>query len=124
MALGAATEVIAAALGLWRYRSAWLATANVIVMFGAVQGVAFAWAVGGGQAPVAIAPVLFTLGALAGIYYEALNHFLLKAWTWPDASLLGLRRAIDKAAAVGVAWGFVPVLTTLLARAPFIAGAF
>ena len=61
-------------------------------------------------------PVLFMAGAVLGILIEGLNEFWIHAWSWSDRPILGVRRSIDKAAFVGVTWGFVPLLTVLLAR--------
>ncbi len=121
--LGGASEIIARALRLWIYRNAALPVLNVLLMFGMVQGVSVAWLIGGHQPLIGVAPVLFMTGALIGVVYEGLNEFRLRAWSWPDASLLGLTRSIDKAAAVGAAWGLVPVVTAAIARLPvFSAG--
>lgn len=120
MLLGAGTEAIAAALGLWRYRSPILPVANMILMFGLVQGGLIAGGLLGGVSVAhtfaAIAPVMFMAGALVGLAYEGANSFALKAWTWSERPLAGLRRPIDKAAAVGVAWGLVPVTAAIIAR--------
>jgi len=122
LALGVVSETIARALRFWIYRSAALAVLNVLLMFGLVQGLGVAWLIGGHRALVSIAPVLFMTGALIGVVYEGLNEFRLRAWSWPDASLLGLTRSIDKAAAVGAAWGLVPVVTAAIARLSAFAG--
>lgn len=106
-------------LGLWRYRRPGLAFANILLMFGAVQG----GLIGGGlMASVsashtfaAVAPVMFMAGALTGLAYEGLNSFALDAWTWSDRPLVGLQRPLDKAVAVGVLWGCAPVTSALIA---------
>lgn len=119
VAQGVATEALAAALGLWRYRHPGLAVANILLMFGLVQGGLIAGGLSGGLTAahplLAVAPVMFMAGALVGLAYEGLNSFSLNAWTWSDKPLAGLKRPIDKAAAVGVLWGFVPVTAALAA---------
>lgn len=116
---GAATEALAAALGLWRYRHPGLAVANIVIMFGLVQGALIAGGLYGGvnatHPLAAVAPVMFMAGALVGLGYEGLNSFKLDAWTWSEHPLAGLKRPIDKAAAVGVLWGFVPVTAAIAA---------
>ncbi len=116
---GVAAEALAAALGLWRYRQPVLAVANIVLMFGVVQGGLIAGGLSGGinaaHALGAVTPVMFMAGALVGLGYEGLNSFALDAWTWSERPLLGLKRPIDKAAAVGVLWGLVPVTAALAA---------
>jgi hypothetical protein len=119
MAQGVVTEALAAALGLWRYRHPGLIVANIALMFGLVQGGLIAGGLSGGVSaahPLAnVAPVMFMAGALVGLGYEGLNSFALNAWTWSDKPLAGLKRPLDKAAAVGVLWGLVPVTAALAA---------
>ena len=92
---------------------------KIVVMFGVVQGGLIAGGLSCGVSQshslAAIAPVMFMAGALAGLAYEGLNSFSLNAWTWSDRPLVGLKRPIDKAVAVGVLWGFVPVTAALAA---------
>lgn len=116
LAIGALSELVARILRLWTYRSPGSPVLNILLVFGLIQGLGVAWTVGAGQPPVAIAPVLFMIGALLGLAYEGLNEFALHSWAWPETPLLGLRRSIDKAAAVGVAWGAVPVSVQIVAR--------
>jgi len=116
LAIGAVVEAGARALDLWRYKSPRILLVNVLVGFGLVQGLGIGWVVGGRQVFEGIAPVLFMVGAVMGILAEGLNDYWWHGWTWPDRPLLGIERAIDKAAFVGVAWGFVPVLSVALAR--------
>ncbi len=117
MALGVVAEVGAVTFGLWRYRHPVLPALNVMFAFGLVQGLCVAWALGRSGDPLALAPVLFMTGAVLGIFYEGLNSFVLLAWSWPDRPLLGMARALDKAAVVGVSWGLVPVVSNILVRA-------
>jgi hypothetical protein len=56
------------------------------------------------------------VGAVLGILAEGLNQYWLHAWSWSNRPLLGISRSIDKAAFVGVSWGFAPLLTVLMAR--------
>jgi hypothetical protein len=116
LAIGICSEALARALGLWRYRSPALLLFNIIVVFGLLQGFCVGWVIGGRNATRGIFPVLFMVGAVLGILIEGLNEFWLHAWSWSDRPLLGIRRSVDKSAAVGVAWGFVPLVTVLLAR--------
>ena len=118
--LGALCETMARVLRLWVYRSVTGPVLNVILMFGLVHGVLIAGAVGGGRPMVVIAPVLFMIGAVTGLVYEGLNEARLHVWTWPDRPLIGVKSPLDKAAAVGVAWGFTPILVALLARLPLL----
>ena len=116
---GLVTELLAVALGLWRYRHPGLAVANIILMFGLVQGGLIAGGLSGGVSATHslanIAPVMFMAGALVGLAYEGLNSFCLNAWSWSERPLVGLKRPIDKAAAVGVLWGLVPVTAAIAA---------
>jgi hypothetical protein len=116
LCLGAFCEMIARFFKLWRYRRPVFALVNILIVFGLIQGLAVARLIGGGQNLLAITPVLFMGGAIAGLLVEGLNERRLKAWDWPQGALCGVRRPIDKAALIGVAWGFVPVFTLLVAR--------
>ncbi len=116
MALGLAVEAAAAALGLWRYRSGALVLANIVLAFGLIQGFGIGWVIGGRGALRGVFPVLFMVGALVGLLLEGLNLYWLHAWTFSDRPLLGIRRPIDKAAFLGVAWGFAPLSTVFLAK--------
>jgi hypothetical protein len=116
VAIGVCAEAVARIFSLWRYRSPALLIINIVVVFGFLQGFGVGWVVGGRHATRGVFPVLFMVGAVLGILIEGVNEFWLHAWSWSDRSLLGIRRSVDKSAAVGVAWGFVPLLTVLLAR--------
>jgi len=116
LAIGACTEAGARVLGLWRYRSPAFLFVNVVVIFGLLQGFGVGWIVGGRNATRGVFPVLFMVGAVLGVLTEGLNEFWLHAWAWSDRPLLGIRRSVDKSAAVGVALGFVPLATVVLAR--------
>jgi hypothetical protein len=116
LALGVVVEAIARVLRLWTYRSPVLMAANVLVVFGLVQGYGVGWLIGGRHALGGVFPVLFMVGAVLGILVEGLNEFWLHAWTWSNRPLLGIVRTIDKSAFVGFTWGFAPLLTVLLAR--------
>ena len=113
---GVAIEIAAAVLGLWRYRHPVLPVLNVLIMFGLVHGVLLAGLVGAQRPLSAMAPVLFMLGALVGLGYEAANHFSLKSWTFGERPLLGVGRDLDKAVLVGVAWGATPVMVKLVSE--------
>ena len=117
---GLVTELLAVALGLWRYRHPGLAVANIILMFGLVQGGLIAGGLSGGVSATHslanVAPVMFMAGALVGLAYEGLNSFCLNAWSWSERPLVGLERPLDKAAAVGVLWGVVPVTAAFAAH--------
>lgn len=116
LVIGVITEAFARAMGLWRYRSPAFLFLNILVVFGLLQGLGVGWVVGGRNATRGVFPVLFMVGAVLGILVEGLNEFWLHAWFWSDRPLLGIRRSVDKSAVVGVAWGFVPLVTVLLAR--------
>lgn len=121
MVLGAGMELKARLFNFWRYASPASPVLNVVLMFGAVQGAGVAGVVGGRLPLVSIGPVIFMIGALIGVAYEGLNSFRLHSWSWPEGTLLdaiGLRRPLDKAAAVGVGWGAIPVLSALIVRLP------
>jgi len=98
LVLGGACELVSSRLRLWSYASPATLVANVILMFGTVQG------------------GLFMLGAVVGLIYEGLNEFVVHGWTWSEAPLLGLSRSSDKAAVVGVLWGLAPVTVAILSR--------
>jgi len=117
LGLGVLTETAAWRLGLWRYESRVTPILNVVVMFGLVHGLVLAGVVGAHRHSAIGIPLLFMNGVFIGVGYEALNQFKLGAWTWGDRSLLGIRRPVDKAATVGVAWGAAPVITFLIAKA-------
>jgi hypothetical protein len=116
-ALGAACELVSSRLRLWRYASRATLVANVVVMFGLVQGGLIAGLVGGTWPLAEILPLLFMLGAVVGLIWEGLNEFVVHGWTWSAAPLLGLTRSRDKAATVGVLWGLAPVMVAILSRA-------
>jgi hypothetical protein len=122
LALGVVIEAGARAAGLWRYRSLAFALLNIIVAFGIVQGLLIGWVIGGRLAMVQIAPVLFMVGAVVGLLFEGLNRYWWRAWSWSDRPLFGIERAIDKAAFIGVAWGFVPILAVVAARLAVVRG--
>ena len=116
LALGAACELLSSRLRLWSYASRATLLANVILMFGVVQGGLIAGFVGGTWPLADILPLLFMLGAVVGLIYEGLNEFVVRGWTWPETPLLGLTRSRDKAAVVGVLWGLAPVTVAILSR--------
>jgi len=104
------------AFGIWKYRSRTFLVLNVLITFGLVEGLGIGWVIGGRQVFTGIAPVLFMVGAVIGILVEGLNDYWWRGWSWSDRPLLGIERAIDKSAFIGVAWGFVPVFSVALAR--------
>ena len=114
--IGLFVEAIARAFKVWTYRSPLFVLINVLVVFGLIQGWGVGWVIGGHGALRGVFPVLFMVGAVLGILTEGLNQYWLHAWSWSDRPLFGIRRAIDKSAFVGVAWGFAPLLTVLFAR--------
>lgn len=116
LAIGVAVEGCAWRLGLWTYRNGALRLINILLVFGLLQGFGVGWIIGGRHALRGVFPVLFMVGAVIGLLVEGLNEFRLHAWTWPERPLLGIGRPIDKAAVVGVAWGFAPMATVILAR--------
>src|SRR5579875_3690191 len=122
IAIGVVAEAGARLMRLWRYRSIVWPLLNIPFMFGVVQGLLVGWVIGGRQEIGAIAPVLFMVGAVAGILLEGLNAYWWKAWSWSDKPLLGIERPIDKAAFIGVAWGLAPILTVIVARLAVIRG--
>jgi hypothetical protein len=116
LAVGVCTEAFARLLGLWRYRSPAFLLVNIVLVFGLLQGFGVGWVVGGRNATRGVFPVLFMVGAVLGILTEGLNEFWLHAWSWSERPLLGIRRSVDKSAVIGVAWGFVPLITVVVAR--------
>ncbi len=116
LALGVCVEGLARMFRLWSYRSPSFRLANIVVMFGLIEGFGVGWLVGGREALRGVFPVLFMVGAVLGILAEGLNQYWLHAWSWSNRPLLGISRSIDKAAFVGVSWGFAPLLTVLMAR--------
>jgi hypothetical protein len=116
LAIGAVVEVSARVFNLWTYRSPAFLVLNILVVFGLIQGYGVGWVIGGRSALRGIFPVLFMVGAVLGILVEGLNEHWLHAWSWSDRPLIGVTRSIDKAAVVGVAWGFAPLASVILAR--------
>ncbi|MDE2356806.1 MAG: hypothetical protein KGL69_08640 [Alphaproteobacteria bacterium] len=114
--LGLVVETTAGLLRLWTYRTPLLILANIVLAFGLIQGFGVGWVIGGRGALRGVFPVLFMVGALVGLLFEGLNLYWLHAWTFSDRPLLGIRRPIDKAAFLGVAWGFAPLSTVFLAK--------
>jgi len=114
--IGLIVEAIARAFKVWTYRSPRFLIINVIAVFGLLQGYGVGWIIGGHGALRGVFPVLFMVGAVLGVLIEGLNLYWLHAWSWSDRPLFGIKRAIDKSAFVGVAWGFAPLFTVLAAR--------
>jgi hypothetical protein len=109
IALGVITEALAYALSLWWYQKAWLRIPNVLVMFGLVYG---------GLASVLAAQgflVQFLAGATIGVAYEVANDRWLKLWYFPGDpwTFLSGQKAV---LGVGLAWGAVPLIITLMVR--------
>ncbi len=101
---------------LWTYRKPFYFLINVVLAFGFLQGLGVAWTIGGRQQVGQIAPVLFMVGAVVGIAMEGANEYWLDLWSWTRRPILGITRPIDKAAFVGVMWGFAPVVTVVIAH--------
>jgi hypothetical protein len=59
---------------------------------------------------------------VVGILVEGLNGCWWRAWSWSDKPLFGIERPIDKAAFIGVVWGFAPILTVMVARMMVVRG--
>ena len=116
LTIGVLVEATAMVFGIWKYRSPTYPVLNLLITFGLVQGLGIGWVIGGRQVFTGIAPVLFMVGAVIGILVEGLNDYWWRGWSWSERPLLGIERAIDKSAFVGVAWGFVPVVSVALAR--------
>lgn len=116
LTLGLMVEAGAWLFKLWTYRRPGYAALNVILLFGLIQGYGVGWVIGGRHAMNGIFPVLFMVGAVVGIAVEGCNEHWLHMWSWSDNPLLGVRRSIDKAALVGVIWGFAPLAVVILAR--------
>lgn len=116
LTLGVCVEAVARLFRLWTYASPVFSFLNVFVAFGLIQGFGVGWIIGGREALRGVFPVLFMVGAVLGLLIEGLNEYWLHAWAWSDRPLLGIRRSIDKAAFVGVSWGFAPLATVFLAR--------
>jgi sulfite exporter TauE/SafE len=116
LAIGVMVEAVARLFRLWTYSSPIYSFLNIFVAFGLIQGFGVGWIIGGREALRGVFPVLFMVGAVLGLLIEGLNEYWLHAWTWSDRPLLGIRRPIDKAAFVGVIWGFAPLSTVFLAR--------
>lgn len=110
MALGLLVETTAAVLGVWEYKGQIAPILNVVVMFGMVQGVLISGHVAA-LAPVEnIWPLLFLLAVLSGMAYEALNHFVLKSWSWSRERFLTFNSHIRQTVGIGVLWGFMPLI--------------
>jgi hypothetical protein len=105
IALGALTEALAYALGLWWYGKAWLRIPNVLLAFGLVCG-GIAWALPG--------PWLqFAAGAAFGLGYEVANDRWLKLWHFPGDPWTWLKGR-PAVVGVGLSWGAVPPLVAWL----------
>lgn len=107
-ALGVATEAIALVLGWWVYDPWWLRLVNVAVVFGGV----FGWLTSR-LAPRALWQ-RFVAGAAFGVAYEAINVAALGWWSFPGNRLLVLHGTPALVVGVGLAWGVVPVVASLL----------
>ena len=114
--IGLVSEQAARAMRLWSYRKPLYPVLNVVVAFGLLQGLGVAWTIGGRQEIGRIAPVLFMVGAVVGIAMEGANEYWLDAWFWGRKPIIGITRPIDKAAFIGVMWGFAPVITVVIAH--------
>lgn len=114
--IGLIAEQAARAMRLWFYKRRLYPVLNVVVAFGLVQGLGVAWTIGGRQQVGQIAPVLFMVGAVVGIAMEGANEYWLDAWSWNAKPIIGITRPIDKAAFIGVMWGFAPVVTVVIAH--------
>jgi hypothetical protein len=114
--IGLICEQAARAMRLWTYRKPFYPLLNIILAFGLLQGLGVAWTIGGRQQIGQIAPVLFMVGAVVGIAMEGANEYWLDAWTWTRKPIIGITRPIDKAAFIGVMWGFAPVVTVVIAH--------
>ncbi len=114
--IGLVCEQAASAMRLWTYRKRVYSVINVGVAFGLIQGLGVAWTIGGRQQIGQIAPVLFMVGAVVGIAMEGANEYWLGAWSWTPKPIIGITRPIDKAAFIGVMWGFAPVVTVVIAH--------
>jgi hypothetical protein len=114
--IGLISEQAACVMRLWTYRNQIYPVLNVVVAFGLVQGLGVAWTIGGKQDVASIAPVLFMVGAVVGIAMEGANEYWLDVWSWTSRPIIGITRPIDKAAFVGVMWGFAPVVTVVIAH--------
>ena len=116
LGIGVCVEAVAHLFKFWTYRSPLFLAINILAVFGLLQGFGVGWIIGGRHALGGVFPVLFMVGAVLGILVEGLNQYWLHAWTWSKRPLFGISRTIDKSAVVGVAWGFAPLATVVLAR--------
>jgi hypothetical protein len=114
--IGLISEEAAGIMRLWTYKKPFYPLMNVVIAFGLVQGLGVAWTIGGKQQVGQIAPVLFMVGAVVGIAMEGANEYWLGAWSWTTKPIIGITRPIDKAAFIGVMWGFAPVVTVVIAH--------
>ena len=114
--IGLICEQAARAMRLWTYRKPFYPAVNILLAFGLLQGLGVAWTIGGRQQVGQIAPVLFMVGAVVGIAIEGANEYWLDLWSWTTKPIIGITRPIDKAAFIGVMWGFAPLVTVVLAH--------
>lgn len=105
--IGVITEALAARLGLWRYRLAWMRPFNVVVTFGLVYGGISWWFDGAG------ALWLFGVGAALGLVNEAANEYGFRAWYFPGRAVSWLR-GNTAVVLIGLGWGLVPLIAVWL----------
>jgi hypothetical protein len=103
-------EAVSYALKLWSYNPEWLRIASVVVVF----GIAFGWL----SSAVAAQPIIlqFSLGAVVGITYEAVNLLFLHLWSFRDNQLLFLHGRTALILGAGIHWGLLPVAAPAIAR--------
>jgi len=110
VAVGLCAEVTARVGRLWLYRSPLYPVANVLVMFGVVQGLFLASLV-----PVLGAVPVFLAAWAVGYAYEQLNFARLGWWHFPEDRFLCFKGKQACAISVGALWGGVPVAVHFLA---------
>jgi hypothetical protein len=108
LGLGIGTELLARLLNFWRYRSSWLLASNIGGVFGLFFG-SLLWLLD--REGVLLQ---FIAGAGFGLAYESANFAFLNAWQFPDNRLLMLRGQTALTVGVGLAWGFILPLASLL----------
>jgi len=111
LVVGILTEMIAKRAGWWEYETSATPVFNIFVMFGLIQGAFIA-----GLSGLSL-PMQFLAGAAVGTAYEIANARLLHWWTFPSGRVLFLKGEAAIIAGIGLAWGFIPVMVSLVAAA-------
>lgn len=115
--LGVLTESFAYHFSLWRYKKPLYLLFNVLMAFTLVQGgIAFYYV---SKFPVGHLDCLglilvFLLGGLSGIIYELYNEKGFRLFDFNSNGILFLKTKKQLVVGVGLGWGFIPLLSTVI----------